>query len=248
MSIFQFLFKTLDDKTNDKLGAYPEKVHVNAMPERRYLKTSRVMALTATALLCGCFIWGVLIFLLGPMVSNQPQLYVVNKRFFRLDPVQNDEVLANPNNYLMEEHIKQYIRLRHTIVPDQDEMAYRWSTTSPFKWFSSHAVLSDFENEKNVNLQSLSEGLTTEVKIYFVEKMMDGIWVAEFDKIEHWPENEKPVIKRYRAMLKVSFAATFEGYGSNENRIKNPLKFQVLSYALGAKAVKERFDNTRFID
>ncbi|MCQ2965731.1 MAG: VirB8/TrbF family protein [Alphaproteobacteria bacterium] len=247
MSIFQFLFKTLDDKTNDKLGAYPEKVHVNAMPERRYLKTSRVMALLSAALLCGCFIWGILIFLLGPMVSNQPQLYVVNKRFFRLDPVQRDEVLADPSYYLMEEHIKQYIRLRHTIVPDQEEMEYRWAAKSPFRWFSSTGVLSGFENEKNEALKSLAEGLTTEVKIYFVEKLSEGIWVAEFDKIEHWPENEKPVVKRYRVMLNAAFVSDFSPPGTEE-KIKNPLKFQVMEYALGAKIVRDRQENTRFID
>ena len=43
MNIFKFLFSKVDESSNDKLGAYPEKVHVGAMPERRYLKTSFII-------------------------------------------------------------------------------------------------------------------------------------------------------------------------------------------------------------
>ena len=52
MSIFNILFSEIDESTNDKLGAYPEKVHVRAMPERRYLKTSRFLTFMAAGLLC----------------------------------------------------------------------------------------------------------------------------------------------------------------------------------------------------
>ncbi len=38
------IFAKEDLRTNDKLGVYPEKVHVPAFLERKYLKTSRILA------------------------------------------------------------------------------------------------------------------------------------------------------------------------------------------------------------
>ena len=39
LDIFQTIFKYREKKSPDQLGFYPEKVHVSAMPERRYLWT-----------------------------------------------------------------------------------------------------------------------------------------------------------------------------------------------------------------
>ncbi len=43
--IFQTIFKYKEKVTPDKLRFYPEKVHTNAIPERRYLWTSRFLVI-----------------------------------------------------------------------------------------------------------------------------------------------------------------------------------------------------------
>ena len=46
-TIFSAVLRYNKQRTNDVVGAYPERLHVRALPERRYLKTSRVMAMIA---------------------------------------------------------------------------------------------------------------------------------------------------------------------------------------------------------
>ena len=45
MGLFRVLFGRTKDDSPDVLGRYPEYMQVKALPERRYLKTSRLLAL-----------------------------------------------------------------------------------------------------------------------------------------------------------------------------------------------------------
>ena len=247
MSIFKFLFSEVDDSTNDKLGAYPEKVHVRAMPERRYLKTSRIMTFTACALLCMTIILTFVIYLLSPQLRSEPLLLMIDKRFYKLEPVQRHIVIEPSSNLLTEEHIKQYILLRHTIVSDIDEMQSRWNEeNSLLKWFSGSEAFSSFVNEKNVNLARMAEGLTAEVNIRFIQRISNGIWLAEFETIERTPEEEHPTIRRWRALLEAGFRK--RPYPNRDERIKNPLDFYVNKYSLVSRAVTKEKKDAKFID
>ena len=44
MRFLNFLFASKKSESPDTLGAYPEGMQVRALPERRYLKTSRFLA------------------------------------------------------------------------------------------------------------------------------------------------------------------------------------------------------------
>ncbi|MBP3403195.1 MAG: hypothetical protein J6L82_04720, partial [Alphaproteobacteria bacterium] len=103
MNIFKFLFSKVDESSNDKLGAYPEKVHVGAMPERRYLKTSRIMALLSAGLLCVTIMLAFIIYLITPLLRSEPMLLAIDKRFYKLEPVQTQVVLWPASMLLMEE-------------------------------------------------------------------------------------------------------------------------------------------------
>lgn len=246
MNIFKFLFSEVDDSSNDKLGAYPEKVHVNAMPERRYLKTSRAMTIMAAALLCGTIILAFVIYMLAPLLRSEPLLLAIDKRFYRLEPVQRTIVVTPASMLLMEDHIKQYILLRNTIVPDVDEMRDRWGDTSLLRWFSDGAAYQSFSSEKDVKMALMMEGLTTEVKIRFVNQVTGGLWLVEFDTIEHRPEEEFPSVKRWRALLEAGF--TPRGYPNRDERIKNPLDFTVRKYSLSSRTLTKDDKNAKFVD
>ncbi len=247
MNIFKFLFSKVDDNTNDKLGAYPEKVHVGAMPERRYLKTSRIMTLLSAGLLCISIILTFCIYMLSPLVRSVPQLLAIDKRFYKLEPVQTQVVLWPASMLLMEEHIKQYILLRHTIVPDIDEMQARWNeNNSLLRWFSSEEAFRDFTAEKEVNMARMTEGLTTEVNVRFVHRIDSSLWLAEFDTIEHMPEEEFPTVKRWRALFVAGFKP--RGYPNRDEQLKNPLNFYVEQYFLSSRSVTKDNENAKFID
>lgn len=247
MNIFKFLFSEVDESTNDKLGAYPEKVHVNAMPERRYLKTSRSMTILASTLLCGCIVLAFVIYMLAPQLRSEPLLLAIDRRFYRLEPVQRSIVWVSANQLLMEEHIKQYILLRHTIVPDVDEMRDRWGDTSLLRWFSDANTWKAFKPEQEVNMARMMEGLTAEVNVRFVSQVTSGLWLAEFDTFEHMPEDELPTVKRWRALLEAGFSAV--SYAPNrDERIKNALNFQVRKYSLGSRALTADNKNAKFED
>lgn len=247
MNIFKFLFSKVDERTNDKLGAYPEKVHVGAMPERRYLKTSRIMTMVAAAMLCGTVILTCTVYLLSPLLRSEPLPLAIDKRFYKLEPVQNQVVVIPSSQLVMEEHIKQYILLRHTIVADIDEMQARWSgANSLLRWFSSPKVIQDFAKEREVNMARMAEGLTAEVNIRFVHRVDNGLWLAEFDTIEHMPEEEFPTVKRWRAVLETGFKN--RNYPNRDERIKNPLDFFVDKYSLSSKSVTKENKNAKFID
>ncbi len=247
MNIFKFLFSKVDESSNDKLGAYPEKVHVGAMPERRYLKTSRIMTLLSAGLLCGTIMLAFVIYLITPLLRSEPLLLSIDKRFYKLEPVQTQVVLWPASMLLMEEHIKQYILLRHTIVADIDEMQARWNEeNSLLRWFSSEETFFEFKAEKEVNLARMTEGLTTEVNVRFVHRIDGGLWLAEFDTIEHLPEEEYPVVKRWRALFEAGFKP--RGYPNRDERLKNPLDFFVNSYSLSSRSVTKEDKNAKFID
>ena len=247
MNIFKFLFSKVDESTNDKLGAYPEKVHVGAMPERRYLKTSRIMTLLSAALLSGTIILAFILYMLAPLLRSEPLLLAIDKRFYKLEPVQTQVVLWPASMLIMEEHIKQYLFLRHTIVADIDQMNARWNdSNSLLKWFSSEDVFREFQSEKELNLARMAEGLTTEIDIRFVHRVGNGLWLAEFDTIEHMPEEEYPTVKRWRALFEAGFRP--RGYPNRDERIKNPLNFFVNNYSLSSRSVTKEDKNAKFID
>ena len=50
--IFNTVFKYKEKSSPDKLGVYPERVHIKAMPERRYLWSSRVLVIMAVFSIC----------------------------------------------------------------------------------------------------------------------------------------------------------------------------------------------------
>ncbi|MBO4519871.1 MAG: hypothetical protein J5787_01555 [Alphaproteobacteria bacterium] len=247
MSIFKFLFSEIDDSSKDKLGAYPEKVHVRAMPERRYLKTSRIMTFVSAGLLCSAIILTFILYLLSPQLRSEAILLRIDRRFYKLETVERHIVRVPASKLLMEEHIKQYIILRHTIISDVDEMQIRWDeNNSMLKWFSGPAAFKSFIDEKRINTVRMGDGLTVEVNIRFVYRISGGLWLSEFETIEHTPEEEYPTVKRWRALLEAGFRR--RGYPTREEHFKNPLDFTVDKYSLIPRVVTKDDKNARFID
>ena len=246
MNFFQFLFSKPDESTNDKLGAYPEKVHVRAMPERRYLKTSRSMTLLSSALICSMMVLSFTIYLLSPMLRAEPLLMAIDKRFYKLEPIQPSVIRFPANQLLLQTYVEEYVRLRHTYIADIDVMKERWLRNSAIFWFSSPDTYTFFFRTVEAKLKQIMNGLSSEVQIRFTQNIFHTLWVCEFDTIEYQPEQEYPVRRRWRAYLEAGYQA--RAYPNRDEQIKNPINFYVNSYYVGSRGIHADDKNAKFVD
>ena len=87
MSLFSLLFKYKDKKSQDKLGFYPEKIHVPAFPERRYLWTSRLLVICAVLSICVNIAIISVLYILIPQKKSMPIFYNIDEINHKLDNV-----------------------------------------------------------------------------------------------------------------------------------------------------------------
>ena len=142
--IFHTVFKYKEKKSPDKLGLYPERVHVDAMPERRYLWTARIFVILSCLSICLSMMFASGIYLLLPQRGARPLLLQVNKYFSVLEPIQPTEKNVPAMNLIAERYIEEYVAQRHIITDDIDELMYRWGKGSTIYWLSTSSVYHAF--------------------------------------------------------------------------------------------------------
>ena len=125
--IFNTIFKYKEKQSPDQLGLYPERVHVEAMPERRYLWTSRVLVILSCLSISFNMMLAATIYLLLPQRTVYPRLFQINKYFSMLEQVQPAEINYPVSDLITEEHITEYIMLRYIVTSDYDELITRWA-------------------------------------------------------------------------------------------------------------------------
>ena len=126
MSLFSLIFKYKDKKSPDRLGFYPEKLHVQAFPERRFLWTSRLLVICAAISICINIAIISTIYILIPQKNAKPIFYNIDKNDHKLNSI-DALVKSVPYQDLMSEmYIYEYINLRHSIPRSAAELYYRW--------------------------------------------------------------------------------------------------------------------------
>ena len=128
--IFNTVFKYKEKESPDKLGLYPESVHVDAMPERRYLWTSRILVIVACMSISFNMMLASIIYLMLPQRSAYPRLLYINDYFSQLEQLQPQERRISATDLITEQHIYNYIMLRHAIPEDFDELNEKWAPYS----------------------------------------------------------------------------------------------------------------------
>ncbi len=202
-SFFSIIFSTVlrykKQQTNDVVGAYPERLHVRALPERRYLKTSRVMALIAFMSIAFNFGFAFVYMKMASSVSaiiaqplpenpTEAQRARRTTRLYRLDtfsqsikPIEPAETMRSARTLIAENLIEEYITLRYSIVPSYEEMAQRMKEGSKLYLLSSVAVSSEFSNEKEQIFSDARNGITREVYIYSIKNVNTDLFEVIFD-------------------------------------------------------------------
>ena len=230
--ILHSLFKHKEKESPDKLGLYPEMVHINAMPERRYLWTSRIMVILASISMCLNMMLAMTVYILIPQKTVYPRLLQINKYFSQLELVKNSEVRTKATDLLAEQYIRDYITLRNTITNDYDELLARWGKGEIVFWTSARSVYEVFNaSDVQHNMMLFKEkGLQRFVKIEWVRPLTLGLWQAQYLTMDIVPGVEKVDTKIWRVTMRIMFARI--PFPSKEDRIKNPFGFLVLNHSL----------------
>ena len=84
LELLNTLFRYSEKKSPDKLGRFPERVDIAAMPERRYLWTSRLLVIFSAISICLTMMLASTIYVLLPQRGARPRLYNTNASFSKL--------------------------------------------------------------------------------------------------------------------------------------------------------------------
>lgn len=230
--IFQTIFKYREKKSPDKLGFYPEKVHINAMPERRYLWTSRLLVIFSCLSISLSMMIACGIYVLLPQRGAMPRLLQINRYFSQLEPIDLQERSVPVQDLIAEQYIEEYINLRHVISNDYDELMMRWSPGSRLYWLSARSVYQNFSlnDVQNNIMQFRMQNMVRLVEVEWVKPMTKGMWQAQFITMDYFPGRTEPVVNIWRSYLRVVF--TEINFNNKEQRTLNPYGFLVLNYSM----------------
>lgn len=230
--IFQTIFRYKEKESPDQLGYFPERVHVEAMPERRYLWTSRLLVIISSLSISLSMALASTIYLLLPQKHSSPLLLQTNNYFSYLEPTDTAIRKKAVLELLSEAYIEEYIALRNVISNDYDEMMERWAPGSQLYWMSSRPIFQFFtETEVPFNInQFKANGLMRLVEMEWAKPLSKGFWMAQFITVDSYPNREKPSISLWRAYVRFSFVSVGDNYKEFKNA--NPFGFVVSSYSL----------------
>lgn len=232
MQIFSTIFRYRDPKSPDKLGLYPEKYHIKAFPERRYLWTSRVLVVMAAINICVTIILSMTIFLILPQRGAKPVLYQIhNDNLRKVQPL-------NITNYdmqlLTESLIREYITARHSFPKSSIGSSLYWNENSLFYAYSDIKTYKDFMQKINLDeiKKYLKKGIRRSIEVDEVENVFGNFYIAYFRTITTSPKSKNPRISLWRAYLRVGFVSWNKDNPPKEYWL-NPYGFKVFAYDFG---------------
>ena len=248
-------------QTGDILGRYPEYMQVRALPERRYLKTSRLLAvfilvnLGITMALAGLYAYVAERVDVSIMSQKAVNLFYIDTEKKQIRATEHETRRYYVTQFVMEDLIRRYITERHAILWDNNKMKARWDRGS-FVWGVSaqKTVYDAFASRSQMELaNSRSKGYVRDVHLYELEYMLDGRWMAIFDEFDMpIPDSYNPVCndcqdnskdcieckkkiafdrRRYKVFIRSAFI--------NTKSIGNPLGFMIYSYQVLPMVVKD---------
>ena len=229
--IFKTIFKYKEKESPDKLGLYPERVHVDAMPERRYLWTSRVLVIIACFSICFNMMLASTLYVIIPQRGSYPKLFYIDRYFNQVERLQPAEVFYPTANLITEEHISNYIMLRYIITNDYDELAKRWGEGQYIYWMSSTTVFKDFQDyDVRYNLEQFkSKNMMRDVEIDWIRPMSRGLWQAQIRTLDYLPKAQEPIVSVWRLTMRIQYF-NFNNV-TYEDSLKNPFGFLIRTFS-----------------
>lgn len=231
LDLLNTVFKYKEKESPDKLGLYPEAIHTNAMPERRYLWSARFLVIFAALSICLNIMLVSGIYIMLPKRSSTPLILDTDNTFHTLKLLEKHERPIAVIDLLTESFIEEFILLRHVITADYDELMTRWGRGSRLFWMSSRRVYQDFASndvQKNIN-QFKMRGLVRLAEVEWIQPISKGFWQAQFITMDYYPGEKIPIINVWRAYVRALFAPI--PYENQSLREQNPFGFLVTNYS-----------------
>ena len=230
--LFRVLFKYKEKESPDQIGFFPEKVHVEAFPERRYLWTSRLLVVLSVLSICFNMMLASTIYILLPQISVHPRFFRINDYFHQVEVVQKDEVPYWGSDLITEKYIDEYINLRYTITGNLREMSNRWKSGSAFYWYSSPSIYNDFVENDMVAFVNLAKKnrIQRYVKVEWIRPLSMGLWQTQFKMYDILPTSKEPKVTYWRATMNIFYARL--SFIDKNKRLLNPYGFLINDFAL----------------
>lgn len=232
LDLLNTVFKYKEKRSPDKLGLYPEAIHTNAMPERRYLWSSRLLVILASLSICLNIILVCSIYIMLPQRSASPLLFQHDPIFSQFSLLEKQERPVAAIDLLTEAFIEEFILLRQVITADYDELLTRWGRGSRLYWMSSRQVYQNFvSNDLSNNINQFKmRGLVRLAEVEWIKPMSRGFWMAQFITMDYYPGETVPVINIWRAYLRALMAPI--PYENRSLREQNPFGFLITNFSM----------------
>jgi len=178
-------------ENQDALGAYPLRMQISAIPERRYLRTARLLAvltflnLAALIALSGYFVDNVL--KLDVKVLNS-RLFMMNPEYKIIHPAEQEKARRLAHEFVMEQAIRDYIKSRYSVYLDPQKQNKSWK----YVYLYSHPEKrKKFDEEEKYILMAPAKrnGVNREVHIYSLRQTPGGLWEALVDIFDMKPRD-----------------------------------------------------------
>lgn len=266
MGILNFFFGRDKNDSPDVLGRYPEYMQVPALPERRYLKTSRLLAL------CIFLNLALMMLIAGGFAyyADRIDVNIANRQNVNLYSIDSSRQTLVPAEYaskkvaaldlFAESILRDYIKTRHTVVWENSVMTSRWGLAGPIAVFSNRKkVYAQFQMwADNLLSESRAKKFVRDVHLYELKQVKNNFWEGVFDTFDmpipdaydpicNCSTNSKECISckakytsrrlRYKVYIRAGYRNMSEA--SREYRLRNPLGFQIDSYSLLYMPIKE---------
>lgn len=232
----------------DELGAYPLRMQISAIPERRYLRTVRLLAVLSfinlgvlIALACG-YVY---------LAARQDIAVRTGWDMYTMDPMRKVIRRAEPPartvsgmELMMEKAVRDYITARNSAAVDSIQQRNLINATT--KYLASDDDFKAYNKENSVlQGQTRGRGLDRRVYIYYANRTPSGLWEVLFDVFDMPPLDPfNPICNCHdagRACLECQLKNNrghhrFKGYvqtvlGGAPNA-ENPLGIKMIDYAL----------------
>ena len=203
--LFYTLFKYKEKAQKDELGYYPEKVHVRAFPERRFLWTSRFLVVISCLSICVSMILSSILSILLPMKRTGVVPLRIDYNRYQVTRIYPSEVRVYAGDLVVESLIAKYITIRYTIDDDYDKYRNRLSPGSFFDAVTSEDTLHYFEFTEKPYFDLLQrKGVRREIKINSIYPVSYDFWQVRFTTIDTAPDLP---VEEFMELMKVNTAS-----------------------------------------
>lgn len=218
---------------------YPVRFDTPSQRERRYLWTSRLLALVASLSMLLNLTLGWALIALFPLKEVRPFLVQFADQGNVVATVRPFMAEMEGKEAMSEKLVREYVNLRHEIVRSNALMEIRWAKGGYIDLMTEAREYERFLQQVSPVFEELRRNdVTQEIKITAANAITPNrLYRVEFESIGRDSKNIEISRQRYVATLEVTYETEIKV--TYEQRLINPTAFKVLNYTLSPLASAE---------